>query len=225
MTFDLWFSLNTKHHHHSALLGSMYINKWPHHPLHTLTSQAMDVVDGRRAPFPPHHYSSGGDTRDTDTQAPSSGECSPLPRPCSSDHLHSPDGSPCSAEEIDKGVTLFDRGSSNVQLCIKGKVHCFDTPKSVQFLSADMCMKLYKAFVWLQRELRKISSDVFWISIGWGWRLHGFENEKTGLERILNSTYFSLGYYLVICYFHKSQSDDLSYLDCSSFFKNIDKEM
>uniref|UniRef100_A0A3Q3W3Z7 Glucocorticoid induced 1a n=1 Tax=Mola mola TaxID=94237 RepID=A0A3Q3W3Z7_MOLML len=62
---------------------------------------AMDVVDGRRAPFPPHHYSSG-DTRDTDTQAPSSAECSPLPRPCSSDHLHSPNGSPCSAEEIDK---------------------------------------------------------------------------------------------------------------------------
>lgn len=64
--------------------------------------QAMDVVDGRRAPFPPHHYSNSGDTRDTDTQAPSSGDSSPLPRPCSSDHLHSPDGSPCSAEEIDK---------------------------------------------------------------------------------------------------------------------------
>lgn len=64
----------------------------------------MDAVDGRRAPFPPHHYGSGGDTRDTDTQAPSSGECSPLPRPCSSDHLHSPDGSPCSAEETDKGA-------------------------------------------------------------------------------------------------------------------------
>ncbi|XP_038566529.1 glucocorticoid-induced transcript 1 protein [Micropterus salmoides] len=64
--------------------------------------QAMDVVDGRRAPFPPHHYNNSGDTRDTDTQAPSSGDSSPLPRPCSSDHLHSPDGSPCSAEEIDK---------------------------------------------------------------------------------------------------------------------------
>uniref|UniRef100_A0A3Q2WQ37 Glucocorticoid induced 1 n=1 Tax=Haplochromis burtoni TaxID=8153 RepID=A0A3Q2WQ37_HAPBU len=64
--------------------------------------QTMDVVDGRRAPFPPHRYSSSGDTRDTDTQAPSSGESSPSPRPCSSDHLHSPDGSPCYAEEIDK---------------------------------------------------------------------------------------------------------------------------
>ncbi|XP_068563000.1 glucocorticoid-induced transcript 1 protein isoform X2 [Cebidichthys violaceus] len=64
--------------------------------------QAMDVVDGRRAPFPPHHYSSSGDTRDTDTQAPSSGDSSPSPRPCSSDHAHSPDGSPCSAEDIDK---------------------------------------------------------------------------------------------------------------------------
>uniref|UniRef100_A0A8C4GGL4 Glucocorticoid-induced transcript 1 protein n=1 Tax=Dicentrarchus labrax TaxID=13489 RepID=A0A8C4GGL4_DICLA len=64
--------------------------------------QAMDVLDGRRAPFPPHHYSSSGETRDTDTQAPSSGDSSPLPCPCSSDHLHSPDGSPCSAEDIDK---------------------------------------------------------------------------------------------------------------------------
>uniref|UniRef100_A0A3B4UFL6 Glucocorticoid induced 1 n=1 Tax=Seriola dumerili TaxID=41447 RepID=A0A3B4UFL6_SERDU len=64
--------------------------------------QAMDVVDGRRPPFPPHRYSNGGDTRDTDTQAPSSGDSSPSPRPCSSDHLHSPDGSPCSAEDIDK---------------------------------------------------------------------------------------------------------------------------
>ncbi|XP_039661319.1 glucocorticoid-induced transcript 1 protein-like isoform X5 [Perca fluviatilis] len=63
--------------------------------------QAMDVVDGRRAPFPLHHYSSSGDTRDTDTQAPSS-DSSPSPRPCCSDHVHSPDGSPCSAEEIDK---------------------------------------------------------------------------------------------------------------------------
>lgn len=75
-----------------------------HHLLRTLTSQTMDVVDGRRAPFPPHHYSSSGDTRDTDTQAPSSGDSSPSPRPFSSDHVHSPDGSPCSAEEIDKGV-------------------------------------------------------------------------------------------------------------------------
>ncbi|KAM8870507.1 glucocorticoid-induced transcript 1 protein isoform 2-T2 [Spinachia spinachia] len=64
--------------------------------------QAMDVVDGRRAPFPPHRNSRSGDTRDTDTQAPSSGSSSPSPRPSSSDHAHSPDGSPCSAEEIDK---------------------------------------------------------------------------------------------------------------------------
>ncbi|MEQ2314647.1 hypothetical protein AMECASPLE_014319 [Ameca splendens] len=65
--------------------------------------QAMEAVDGRRPPFPPHRSSSSsGDTRDTDTQAPSSGESSPSPRPCSSDHLHSPDESPCSAEEIDK---------------------------------------------------------------------------------------------------------------------------
>ncbi|XP_060937184.1 glucocorticoid-induced transcript 1 protein-like isoform X2 [Limanda limanda] len=64
--------------------------------------QAMDTVDGRRPPFPPHRYSSGGDTRDTDTQAPSSGDSSPSPRPFSSEHLHSPDGSPCSAEDIDK---------------------------------------------------------------------------------------------------------------------------
>uniref|UniRef100_A0A3Q3IUE1 Glucocorticoid induced 1a n=1 Tax=Monopterus albus TaxID=43700 RepID=A0A3Q3IUE1_MONAL len=63
---------------------------------------AMDVVDGRRPPFPPHRYSNGGDTRDTDTQAPSSGDSSPSPRPCSSDHRHSPDESPCSTEEIDK---------------------------------------------------------------------------------------------------------------------------
>uniref|UniRef100_A0A3B5QN74 Glucocorticoid-induced transcript 1 protein n=1 Tax=Xiphophorus maculatus TaxID=8083 RepID=A0A3B5QN74_XIPMA len=61
------------------------------------------AVDGRRPPFPPNRYSSSsGDTRDTDTQAPSSGESSPSPRPSSSDHLHSHDGSPCSAEEIDK---------------------------------------------------------------------------------------------------------------------------
>lgn len=80
-----------------------------YHPLlFPLTSQAMDVVDGRRAPFPPHHYSNSGDTRDTDTQAPSSGDSSPLLHPYSSDHLHSPDGSPCSAEDIDKGVPMFD---------------------------------------------------------------------------------------------------------------------
>ncbi|XP_028985448.1 glucocorticoid-induced transcript 1 protein isoform X3 [Betta splendens] len=63
--------------------------------------QTMDVVDGRRPPFPPHRYSNS-ETRDTDTQAPSSGDSSPSPRPGSSDHLHSPDGSPCSAEEIDR---------------------------------------------------------------------------------------------------------------------------
>ncbi|KAF7661232.1 hypothetical protein LDENG_00266660 [Lucifuga dentata] len=63
--------------------------------------QAMDVLDGRRAPFPPHRYSNS-DTRDTDTQAPSSGDSSPSPHPCSPDHLHSPDGSPCSAEDVDK---------------------------------------------------------------------------------------------------------------------------
>ncbi|XP_030013154.1 glucocorticoid-induced transcript 1 protein isoform X2 [Sphaeramia orbicularis] len=62
--------------------------------------QTMDVLDGRRAPFPPHRYS--GETRDTDTQAPSSGESTPSPHPCSPDHLCSHDGSPCSAEEIDK---------------------------------------------------------------------------------------------------------------------------
>ncbi|XP_061573480.1 glucocorticoid-induced transcript 1 protein isoform X2 [Cololabis saira] len=66
--------------------------------------QATEVMDGRRPPFPPHRYSHSGDTRDTDTQAPSSGESSPSPRPCSSDHIHSPDGSPCSAEEIDKDM-------------------------------------------------------------------------------------------------------------------------
>lgn len=72
--------------------------------------QSMDAVDGRRAPFPQHHYgggSNGGDTRDTDTQAPSSGESSPVARPHSSEHLHSPGGSPCSAEETDKGAAHF----------------------------------------------------------------------------------------------------------------------
>lgn len=65
--------------------------------------QAMDVVDGRRAPFPPHNcHGNSGDTRDTDTQAPSSSDTSPSPRPCSPDYLHSTDGSPCSAEEIEK---------------------------------------------------------------------------------------------------------------------------
>ncbi|XP_045574368.1 glucocorticoid-induced transcript 1 protein isoform X1 [Salmo salar] len=67
--------------------------------------QALDVLDGRRAPFQPHRYGNGGDTRDTDTrdtdtQAPSSGGSSPCP--FTPDPLHSPEGSPCSAEELDK---------------------------------------------------------------------------------------------------------------------------
>uniref|UniRef100_A0A3P9M5J2 Glucocorticoid induced 1a n=1 Tax=Oryzias latipes TaxID=8090 RepID=A0A3P9M5J2_ORYLA len=64
--------------------------------------QAMEAVDGRRPPFPTHRHSSGGNTRDTDTQAPSSGDSSPSPRPCSADLLQSPGGSPCSAEDTDK---------------------------------------------------------------------------------------------------------------------------
>uniref|UniRef100_A0A8C7X3F5 Glucocorticoid induced 1 n=1 Tax=Oryzias sinensis TaxID=183150 RepID=A0A8C7X3F5_9TELE len=67
------------------------------------TSQAMEAVDGRRPPFPTHRHSSGGNTRDTDTQAPSSGDSSPSPRPCSANLLQSPGGSPCSAEDTDKG--------------------------------------------------------------------------------------------------------------------------
>uniref|UniRef100_A0A8C7X2Y5 Glucocorticoid induced 1 n=1 Tax=Oryzias sinensis TaxID=183150 RepID=A0A8C7X2Y5_9TELE len=65
--------------------------------------QAMEAVDGRRPPFPTHRHSSGGNTRDTDTQAPSSGDSSPSPRPCSANLLQSPGGSPCSAEDTDKG--------------------------------------------------------------------------------------------------------------------------
>lgn len=84
---------------------SLYMLTPDLHHLHFLHRQAMDVVDGRRPPFPPHRYSNSGDTRDTDTQAPSSGDSSPSPRPCSSDHLQSPDGSPCSAEDTDKGET------------------------------------------------------------------------------------------------------------------------
>lgn len=61
--------------------------------------QAMDVLDGRRAPFPSYH---SPDTRDSDTQAPSSGDSSPLPQPSTPDPLHSSDGSPCSAEELNK---------------------------------------------------------------------------------------------------------------------------
>nr|XP_057910026.1 glucocorticoid-induced transcript 1 protein isoform X2 [Doryrhamphus excisus] len=64
--------------------------------------QATDALDGRRAPFPVHRYSNSGETRDTDTQAPSSGESSPSPHPLSPEHLHSPDGSPSSTEEVDK---------------------------------------------------------------------------------------------------------------------------
>lgn len=55
--------------------------------------QSLDVLDGRRAPFPPHRLSA--ETRDTDTQAPSSGDSSPLPS--SPEH-----GSPCSTEDTDK---------------------------------------------------------------------------------------------------------------------------
>ncbi|CAL8287995.1 unnamed protein product [Merluccius merluccius] len=70
--------------------------------------QAMDVMDGRRAPFPPHRYGNGGDTRDTDTQAPSSSsDGSPSPRPGSPDGLHSAGGSPCSVEETDKDLPKF----------------------------------------------------------------------------------------------------------------------
>lgn len=62
-------------------------DEWEHGP------QTLDVLDGRRAPFPPLRLSA--DTRDTDTQAPSSGGSSPLPS--SPEH-----GSPCSAEDTDK---------------------------------------------------------------------------------------------------------------------------
>ncbi|CAL8248690.1 unnamed protein product [Lota lota] len=64
--------------------------------------QAMDVTDGRRAPFPPHRYGNGGDTRDTDTQAPSSSsDSSPSPRPGSP---RSVGGSPCSVDDTEKGM-------------------------------------------------------------------------------------------------------------------------
>lgn len=99
----------------------------------------MDVVDGRRAPFPPHHYGNSGDTRDTDTQAPSSGDSSPLPRPCSSDHLHSPDGSPCSAEEIDKGVPSFDRRG------VQNSTNCYTLKSVYRRLCAKTCIKLFVA--------------------------------------------------------------------------------
>ncbi|XP_020776524.1 glucocorticoid-induced transcript 1 protein-like isoform X2 [Boleophthalmus pectinirostris] len=60
---------------------------WEHSP------QCLDVLDGRRAPFPRLRLSA--ETRDTDTQAPSSGDSSPLPS--SPEH-----GSPCSTEDTDK---------------------------------------------------------------------------------------------------------------------------
>uniref|UniRef100_A0A8C7X369 Glucocorticoid induced 1 n=1 Tax=Oryzias sinensis TaxID=183150 RepID=A0A8C7X369_9TELE len=65
--------------------------------------QVLTPSHGRRPPFPTHRHSSGGNTRDTDTQAPSSGDSSPSPRPCSANLLQSPGGSPCSAEDTDKG--------------------------------------------------------------------------------------------------------------------------
>lgn len=102
-----------------------------HHLLCTRTSQAMDAVDGRRPPFPPHCYGNGGDTRDTDTQAPSSGDSSPSPQPCSSDLLHSPDGSPCSAEEIDKGVPFTDTWLT-------------DTVFSIEWIKGKLLFKTWK---------------------------------------------------------------------------------
>ncbi|KAL0984812.1 hypothetical protein UPYG_G00147290 [Umbra pygmaea] len=64
--------------------------------------QASEVLDGRRAPFQPHRYGNGGDTRDTDTQAPSSGGSSPWSCPFTPDPLPSPEGSPYFAEEMEK---------------------------------------------------------------------------------------------------------------------------
>ncbi|XP_010888181.2 glucocorticoid-induced transcript 1 protein isoform X2 [Esox lucius] len=64
--------------------------------------QPLEVLDGRRAPFQPHRYSIGSDTRDTDTQAPSSGGSSPWSCPFTPDPLPSPEGSPCFIEELDK---------------------------------------------------------------------------------------------------------------------------
>ncbi|KAK7886537.1 hypothetical protein WMY93_026158 [Mugilogobius chulae] len=69
-------------------LENVFIREdWEHSP------QSLDVLDGRRAPFPPLRLSA--ETRDTDTQAPSSGDSSPLPS--SPEH-----GSPCSTEDTDK---------------------------------------------------------------------------------------------------------------------------
>ncbi|KAI9999849.1 hypothetical protein NQD34_011692 [Periophthalmus magnuspinnatus] len=69
-------------------LENVFIREeWEHSP------QCLDVLDGRRAPFPPLRLSA--ETRDTDTQAPSSGDSSPLPS--SPEH-----GSPCSTEDTDK---------------------------------------------------------------------------------------------------------------------------
>lgn len=55
--------------------------------------QSLDVLDGRRAPVP--RLRSSAETRDTDTQAPSSGDSSPLAS--SPEH-----GSPYSTEDTDK---------------------------------------------------------------------------------------------------------------------------
>uniref|UniRef100_A0AAV2MG43 Uncharacterized protein n=1 Tax=Knipowitschia caucasica TaxID=637954 RepID=A0AAV2MG43_KNICA len=61
----------------------------------SLVFSCLDVLDGRRAPFPPLRLSA--ETRDTDTQAPSSGDSSPLPS--SPEH-----GSPCSEDTDKDGV-------------------------------------------------------------------------------------------------------------------------
>lgn len=55
--------------------------------------QIMEVLDGRRAPAPRLRLSA--ETRDTDTQAPSSGDSSPL-------HSSPEHSSPCSTEDTDK---------------------------------------------------------------------------------------------------------------------------
>ena len=87
----------------------------------------MDVMDGRRAPFPPHRYGNGGDTRDTDTQAPSSGsDSSPSPRPGSPDGLRSVGGSPCSVEDADKGTRR--RACVCVCVCVCVRAVCAQQP-------------------------------------------------------------------------------------------------
>uniref|UniRef100_A0A8C6TKV7 Glucocorticoid induced 1 n=1 Tax=Neogobius melanostomus TaxID=47308 RepID=A0A8C6TKV7_9GOBI len=75
-------------------LENVFIREdWDADNCHLLCPQCLDVLDGRRAPFPPLRLSA--ETRDTDTQAPSSGDSSPLPS--SPEH-----GSPCSTEDTDK---------------------------------------------------------------------------------------------------------------------------